>query len=167
VLAGAKEDRADRDVHLVDKPGLEVLPDRRDTTAEANILTVGCVGRPLQRGMDSVRDEVKGCSAVHGDWWPGVIGEHEDRRVVRRVVAPPPLPGVVGPGSADRSEHVAAEDPRSDVCETARHEVVVDPAHTAIFALHLLKGARGDYPIVQSETADTERVVEVLLGTAP
>ena len=74
VFTGAKEDRPDRDMQLVDESGLEVLPDRRDTTADLNILAVGCLGCALQRGMDSVCVEVKGRAALHGDGLPRVIG---------------------------------------------------------------------------------------------
>ena len=41
--------------------------------------------------------------------------EYEDRAVIRWVVAPPPLPGVVRPGSAAWREHVAAHDPGADI----------------------------------------------------
>ena len=144
MFTGAKEDRADSDVHLVNESGLEVLPDRADPTAKPNILTVRCVGCPLQCGMDSVRDEVEGCATFHGDLWPGVMGEHKDGSVVRRFGAPPTCPGVVGPRASDVSEHIAAEDPRPDVGEAARHEVVIDTALPGIISLHLLKGASGD-----------------------
>jgi hypothetical protein len=63
----AKDDRADGNVHLVDEPGLEVLANRRDAAAKANILTLGRVFRALQCGMDSLRDKVEGGAAVHDD----------------------------------------------------------------------------------------------------
>ena len=51
-------------------------------------------------------------AAFHRDRCALVAGQHEDGGVIRRVVAPPPFPAVVGPGAADRPEHVAAQDPR-------------------------------------------------------
>ena len=67
VFARTEQDRADSDVHLVNKSGLEVLPDRGGPAAEPNILASGRVGRPLQCGMDSVRNEVENCATIHGD----------------------------------------------------------------------------------------------------
>jgi hypothetical protein len=58
----------------------------------------------------------------------GVVGEHEDIRVIRRFVAPPAFPWVVRPVATNRSEHVAAEDPCADVGEAASCKIVVDAA---------------------------------------
>ncbi|WP_306667921.1 4-hydroxythreonine-4-phosphate dehydrogenase PdxA, partial [Klebsiella pneumoniae] len=51
-----------------------------------------------------------------------MVGQHEDRHVIGRGVAPPALPRIVGPGAAHRAEHVAAEDPGADIVEAARGE---------------------------------------------
>lgn len=67
VFAGAKKNRADSKVHLVNEFALEVLPDRCDPAAEPDVATIGCVNRPLQCGMDPVRDEVEGRAAVPRD----------------------------------------------------------------------------------------------------
>ena len=67
VLAGTEENWGDGDVHLVNKSGLEVLANRANAAAEPDILTIGCVGRPLQCGTDSVCDEVESGAALHGD----------------------------------------------------------------------------------------------------
>jgi hypothetical protein len=75
-----------------------------------------------------------------------MMSENEDGSVVRRVVAPPTLPGFVGPRPADRSKHVAAEDPRANAVEATRREVIVNPSRAAILAVHLMKGARGKLP---------------------
>ena len=40
--------------------------------------------------------------------------EHEDRRVIRRVVAPPAFPGLV-PRPSAAAEHLAAHDVRLDI----------------------------------------------------
>lgn len=67
VFAGAEEDRADGEVHLVDESGLEVLPDRGDPTTEPNVPTVGGFPRPLQGDMGSFGYEVERRVARHGD----------------------------------------------------------------------------------------------------
>src|SRR4029450_10676945 len=92
------------------------------------------------------------------------MSEHEDRRVIRRIVAPPTLPIVVRPRSADRSEHVAPYDPRSNVGETARHKVVINAAFSNALTFQLLKSASGNHPVVQLLTADSERIVDILTG---
>src|SRR5882724_11838471 len=85
------------------------------------------------------------------------------RGVIGRVVAPPPLPGVVGPGSSDRPEHVAAHDPRSDVVEPARRKLVIDARRAALVSEHLSKRTGGECPFVQRDAAGAERIVEVLV----
>ena len=53
--------------------------------------------RLLERGVDAVGDEVEGRAALHLERRARVVRQHEHRHVVGRVVAPPALPGVVGP----------------------------------------------------------------------
>jgi hypothetical protein len=60
--------------------------------------------------------------------------KHEGRSVIRGI-APPPLPSVVGPGAAYGSKNVSPDDPRADVVEAARDEVIE--------ALRLRAGCRG------------------------
>lgn len=163
MFAGAKEDRADRNVDLVDQFGLKILPDRGNPSAESNVSAPGGIVRPLQCDMDAFCDEVEGRAAFHDDCGSGVIREHEDGSVVRGIVAPPSLPVVIRPGTADRSEHVTAEDPCPDIGKATRHEVVIDVARATIFTLHLPKSAGGDHPIMQGEAADAQRVVETLM----
>ena len=47
VFSGAENNRADRNVHLVDQLGSKVLPDRGGPTTEANITTVSRLLRTL------------------------------------------------------------------------------------------------------------------------
>ena len=148
VFSGAENNRADRNVHLVDQLGLEILPDRGNPSAESNVSATGGIVRPLECDMDAFCNEVEGRAALHNDCGSGVIREHEDGSVVRGIVAPPSLPVVIRPGATDGSEHVTAEDPCPNIVETTRREVVIDAAHATIFTLHLPKCAGGDYPIM-------------------
>src|SRR5580704_6746420 len=91
------------------------------------------------------------------------MGKHEDRSVIRRVVAPPSFPGIVRPGSSYRPEHVAPQDPGSDVFEATRRKVVVDAGRAAFISKHLPKGSGGERPFVQGRATNTERMVEVLV----
>jgi hypothetical protein len=45
--------------------------------------------------VDAIGDEVKDGAAFHDEGRAGMMREDEDGRVVRRVSAPPALPGVV------------------------------------------------------------------------
>jgi len=151
-------------VHLIDESRAQVLPDCRDAAAQPDVLIIRGFAGAFQCSVDAIGDEVEGGAAVHGDRCPGVVGEHEDGGVVRRFVAPPSLPALVGPGSPDRPEHVSAHDPRSDIAEPARREVVVDACRAAVTSKHLPKRTGGEGPFVQCNAADAERVVDVLVG---
>lgn len=166
VFPGAEEDRSNGEVHLVDEAGLKVLADGGDAAAKANVLTFGSAGGALKSSVDAIGDEVEGGAAAHGDGFARVMGEHEDRSVVGRVVAPPTFPGIVGPGTADRAEHVATQNPRSDFVEATSGEVVVGACRAAILSKHLLKRAGGEGPFVQGHAANAKRVVEVLARTS-
>src|SRR5262245_45378703 len=163
VFSGAEQVRADREMHLVDECGLEVLPDGRDATAQADILPPRGIARPSQRFVDSARDEMEDGAALHLEGRACVMREHEDRSVVRRVVAPPALPGLVAPGATDGTEHVAAENPCADVLETPGSEIIVDAARATLTAMHPLEAACGKDPFVQRQPTDTEWMIETLL----
>ena len=77
-----------------------------------------------------------------------------------------PFQDIVRPGSADRAEHVATQDPRSDVVEPTRRELVVDAGRAAVSSKHLPKRAGGEGPFVQGCAANAKRVVEVLVGAS-
>ena len=57
-----------------------------------------------------------------------MVGHDEDRRLERRLLAPPALPLVVGPGPALRAELVAAHDLGTDVAVEVPDQVVVQTA---------------------------------------
>lgn len=133
-------------------------------TPEHNVSAFGGFGRAFQRGVDPFRDEVEGGCAVHRDRCPGMVGKHKNWRVERRIAAPPPLPGVVGPRSSDWAEHVSTHDPRSNVDETACREVVIDADRAALTAMHLPKRTRGEGPFVERGASDAQRVVGTLVG---
>src|SRR5262249_29161032 len=163
MLARAEQHGTDRQVHLVDQASFEVLTNRRDAAAEPDVLAVGSLAGPIERFADAARNEVKGGSAVHRNRLSRVVSQHEHRRVVRGIVPPPAAPALVGPRSANRAEHVAAEDPRADVRESLRGEVVVDARRAAALAVRLLKGSRRNEPLVQRFAADAEWVLESLV----
>src|ERR1700694_3325580 len=88
--------------------------------------------------------------------------QHEHRVVVRRVVAPPTLPFLVGPRPADRAEHVAPHDRGADAGVARDHEPLVDALVAALLADHATAVTGREDPLVQPRPADAERVVKAL-----
>jgi hypothetical protein len=164
VFTGAKKDRGNRQMQVVDKSGSEVLLDGGDASSNPDVLALGSVDGSFKCRVDAFGDEVKGGTAAHDDRFARVVGKHENGSVVRRVVTPPSFPGIVRPGSSYRPEHVAPQYPGSDIFEATRGEVVVDAGRAAFISKHLLKGSGGERPFVQGSATNTERIVEVLVN---
>src|SRR4026207_817653 len=100
VLTPAPKGGGDREVHLVDQPGGEVLTNGGNAPAESDVLALSRLVRALQCGMDAIGKEVKDRSALHREGRTSMVRENEDGNMVRGIVAPPSLPTVVGPGAA-------------------------------------------------------------------
>jgi hypothetical protein len=164
-FSGTEQDRRNGQMHLIYKSCAKILPNSGNPAAKPDILAIRSVNSPFKCGVNAIGDKVEGSASAHHDRCAWVVGEDEDGSVVRRVVAPPALPAVVGPRPADRSKHVAADDPRADVVEAARREIIVNPRRAAIIAKHLLKGTCGKCPFVQRDPADAQWIVEILVGT--
>src|ERR687895_810163 len=90
--ASAEQDRDHDDVHVVDEPRSNEVPDHSGASADAYVLTVRSIAGGLERLRGRNVDEVERRAALHLDRWPRVMGENEDRRVERRVGNPPTLP---------------------------------------------------------------------------
>src|SRR4029434_1246338 len=110
--ATAKEKRDDVNLQFVDEAGREILLRDFGATAEPNILAIGCLPCPLESGLDAIGDEGECRASLHGQWFAGVMGKHENWVVERRVVAPPPLPWVLAPRTAHRAEQDRSEERR-------------------------------------------------------
>src|SRR5436189_2123405 len=162
MLAGAKQRGRDRHVQLVDEPRFEVLADRRHAAADLHIISLRCLRRSSERLAGTTRDEVEHRAAFHLDRRAGVMGRHERRAVVRRVLPPPAPPGVIGPRTTNRAEHVASHDPRADALSKTRRDVVIDAAGAAGFAIDALERAGRDEPVVQRFTTNAEGILASL-----
>src|SRR5262249_28053328 len=143
----------------------QVLPNGGGPATDPHILPASGALRLLERRADAVGHEVEHRAPFHYQGRPRVMGEHEDRRVIGRVLTPPAAPALVGPGSAHGAEHVAAEDVGTEVLEAAQREVVIDPGFPALQALHLPPDPGGEEPRHQLRTADAKGVLETLVGT--
>lgn len=63
-----------------------------------------------------------------------MMGQDEDRNVVRRIVAPPAFPACVRPCAANRAEHVSAKNPGAHIPKTTGGELIVHSGRAAVLA---------------------------------
>src|SRR5437016_4789102 len=167
MLTRAQQNRRDRKMHFVDQPGAQIVPDGGDAAAKADVLSVGGFEGALERVLDAIGDKVKGGAAGHVDRWPRIVREHEDRNVIGRIVAPPAFPGFVRPRPAYGPEHVASQDPRAEIGDAARRQVVVGAGRPTLFPeQHLLKRPSREDPLMQRDAAHAKWVLETLLGAS-
>src|ERR687884_110770 len=103
--------------------------------------------------------EVKRRAALHLDRRARVVGEDEDRRVKRRVGAPPALPlRVLVPSG--RAELPGTHDLGADPRIVQPDKGVVDAAGAAGLTEPLAPPPRGEHPFVQPLAGMAERCVE-------
>jgi hypothetical protein len=81
------------DLELIDQPGGQVLPHDAGASPQQHIPATRSLLGLLERGLDPIGDEEEGGASGHLQRLAGVVGEHEDRRMERRVLAPPALQG--------------------------------------------------------------------------
>src|SRR5215831_20600992 len=105
MLPGTEQDRRDDEVQLVDQPGAKVLANRRDAATEANVAAARRGSCLLQGGTNTFGNEPELGVSLHPDRPAWVVRQHEHRRVVWRLIAPPAFPALVRPRAADRTEH--------------------------------------------------------------
>jgi hypothetical protein len=90
------------------------------------------------------------------------MSDHEDFGVIRRVLARPPPPGIVGPGAPVRPEHVAAKNPGADASKASFHKVIVNARGPALAAVHFAEPPSGVHPLMQLQTPRAEGVFLIL-----
>src|SRR5881394_4181822 len=92
MLSRTEQHRPDREMHLVNQRRAQILPNRGHAPSEADVTALGGGGRLLQRSVNAIGDKTKLGASCHPERRPRVMREHEDRRVIRRLFAPPTLP---------------------------------------------------------------------------
>src|SRR3954468_296387 len=152
-LAGAKQDRRDVERELVDDAGDEGLAHSRGAARDAYAAVAGRLTRLCVSSVEAAGDEVEGRPAFHLDRLSSVMGEHKDRRVVRRLRTPPAAPVLI-PLAADRPEHV----PPHDVRAARAHEPAGRRCVGVVGALV------AEMPAVELAPTLAERIVAALIG---
>src|SRR6266853_2289751 len=136
MLPGTKQDRSDGEMQLVDEGSAQILPNSGHAATEADVAAARCSGRLLQGGVNASGDEAKLRTSRHPKRRPRMMRQHEDGRVIRRLVAPPALPAIVRPRASDGTEHVAPENPGADSGKALLRDSVVDPRFSVVVAVH-------------------------------
>lgn len=99
-LTGAEEYRRYGDVHLVDQVVAKILLNDVDAATHSHVLAPCCLAGALKRDDGAFCHEVEGRSSFHDKRCTCVVGQHEHRDVIDRILAPPPAPALVRPGAA-------------------------------------------------------------------
>jgi hypothetical protein len=142
----------------------KVLPDGRRSASDPDILSVGGIASPFKCGANPVSNEMKGRASLHYEWRTGMIREHENLRMVNRVLTPPSPPALIRPGTAHWPEHISAHDPGANIAEAARGKVVVNPGLSVFASEQLrLKRAGGERPFMKGRSAGSQRVFQALI----
>src|SRR6266576_778886 len=140
-FSSANEDRSNRQVQVVDQPGAQKLPNRRDPAAQPNIaIARGLLGL-LQRSLDAVGHEAKLGTARHTQRAARMMGQHEDGSVIRRLLAPPAPPAFIRPGTPDWFKHVASEKPNSEPSQILLGNLVINADVAAFMTVYVLPGS--------------------------
>src|SRR6266446_10749684 len=150
-------------MQLVNQGGAQILPYSGYAAAEADVAATRSSGRLLQSVMNAPGDKAKLRSSRHPERRPLVMRQHEDGRVIRRLVAPPALPAVVRPRASDRTEHVAPKNPGTDSGKALLRNPVIDSRFAVVIAVHRPPYARVEEPLHQLGTPDAERMLETLV----
>src|SRR5438876_8383026 len=148
-------------MQLVNQGGAQILPNGGYAATEADVAAVCCSGRLLQSGVNAVGHKAKLRTSRHPKRRPRVMCQHEHRRVIRRLVAPPALPAVVRPRASDRTEHVAPKNPGTDSGKALLRNSVIDSRLSIVIVVHPPPHARVEEPLHQLSAHDAERMFEI------
>src|SRR5213593_2843295 len=150
-------------MQLVNQGGAQILPNSGYAATEADVAAARCSARLLQSGVNAFGGKAKLRTSRHPERRPRVMRQHEDGRVIRRLVAPPALPAVVRPLASDRTEHVAPKNPGTDSRKALLRNSVIDPRLSVVIAVHPPPYACVEEPLHQLRAPDAERILEILV----
>src|SRR4030081_1014392 len=150
-------------MQLVDQGGAQILPNSGYAATEADVAAARCSARLLKSGVNAFGHKAKLRTSRHPERRPRVMRQHEDGRVIRRLVAPPALPAVVRPWASDRTKHVAPKNPGTDSGKALLRNSVIDPRLSIVIAVHPPPYACVEEPLHQLRAPDAERILEILV----
>src|ERR1700674_3369780 len=91
-----------------------------------------------------------------------MVSQHENRRVVGRILAPPAAPCLI-PWAVAAAKHLAAHDVGADIREEVTDHVRIDAMRAAGLPMLLPPAGGFEYPLVQTQTIFADRVLEALV----
>ena len=160
--AAAEHERRDVQLELVDEAGSQVLVDGVGSAADRDVLAAGRRLRLLERRLDPVGHEGER-RVRERQRLALVVGEHEDRHVERRVVAPPSLPrsSPQGPGPPPNLPRPMISAPTFAIASSRTALLALtSPPSLPCGSRHAL---RANDPVVQALAALAERILLALV----
>src|SRR2546423_16568 len=121
---------------FVDQALGQILANGRRAAADADILVTRRGLCLFKCRVDAVGYKVERRTAFHLDWIARMVSKDKCGHVVRRFVAPPAFPVLIGPGTTNWSEHISAEDPGTFVSHTLRRKGVIHARLAALEPMH-------------------------------
>src|SRR4029077_11639378 len=150
-------------MQLVNQGSAQILPYSGYAATEAYVTAARSSGRLLQSGVNAPGDKAKLRTSRHPERRALMVRQHEDRRVIRRLLAPPTLPAVVRPRPSDGAEHIAPKNPGTDSGKALLRNSVIDSRLSIVFAVHPAPHACVEEPLHQLRAADARRILEILV----
>jgi hypothetical protein len=163
-FAGPEDHRHHVELEAVDRSRGQVLADDVRPASDHHVALARRLFRVIERGVDPVRDEDERGAALHLQRIPRVTGQYEDRRVIRRIVAPPASPRrVLAPRARAAAEHVPAHDDGTDVRLRLLDGERAGVHLAALQALCRAPGREVEHPLMERHPALAERVLLALV----
>src|SRR6266508_376739 len=152
------------ELELVQQPRRQVLLNDVAAAQEQDVFAAGGLLCLVERGLDSVGDEVERGPALHLHGIARVMGDDEHGVVEGRLVAPPARPLLVAPGATtDRAEHVSAHHRGHDVLARLLEYPCALVHLAALLVVRLAPSRQRNDPIVEPLAALAERVLLALV----
>src|SRR6185503_20849801 len=134
-------------MHFVDQTGGQVLTNGGHSTSDPDVALPGSFTRAFKRFMNASSHEVERRAAFHRQRLAGMMCQHKNWNMIRRLLAPPSLPAVVRPRTSDRTKHVASQNPGPNIRHGLRRKLVIESATAALHAVHLAPGSSLKEPL--------------------
>src|SRR4051812_7399462 len=150
-------------MQLVDQTGAQILSNGCYAAAKADIQSARCSGRLLERCLNASGNKAKLGASGHSERRAWIMRQHEDRRVIGRLIAPPAFPALVRPRATNWAEHVAPQDPGANLGEALLRHCVVNSCLAIAITVQSLKCSCGEKPLHQFGSPDAERILEILV----